>query len=57
ADAKAHVFHTQQEVADWRYKYSYEIAPDALVRHMVNINQVYMWQARMQPLGICAYLI
>ncbi|KAI6024711.1 hypothetical protein PISMIDRAFT_19240 [Pisolithus microcarpus 441] len=57
ADTKAQVFHAQQEAADWRYKYGYEITPDALARRMANINQVCARRAGMRPLGICAYLI
>ncbi|KAI6012302.1 hypothetical protein BKA83DRAFT_4500786 [Pisolithus microcarpus] len=47
ADTKAQVFHAQQEAADWRYKYGYEITPDALARRMANINQVCVRRAGM----------
>ncbi|KAI6023267.1 putative proteasome subunit alpha type 6, partial [Pisolithus microcarpus] len=52
ADAKAQVFCAQWEAADWRYKYGYEITPDALARQLANINQIYMQRAGMRPLNV-----
>ncbi|KAI0314528.1 proteasome subunit iota [Amylostereum chailletii] len=57
ADARTQVMRAQIEASNFRYKYGYEITPDALARRLANMNQVYTQRAGMRPYGISMILI
>jgi len=57
ADARVQVQRAQSEAADFRYKFGYEIEPDALAKRLANINQVSTQRAGSRPLGIAMILI
>ncbi|PAV20586.1 20S proteasome subunit [Pyrrhoderma noxium] len=57
ADARVQVTRARAEAAEFRYKYGYEINPEALARRLANINQVYTQRAAMRPLGIATIFI
>ncbi|KAI5116057.1 hypothetical protein M0805_002843 [Coniferiporia weirii] len=57
ADARAQVARARSEATNFRYKYGYEISPEALALRIANINQVYTQRAAMRPLGISMILI
>lgn len=56
ADARSQVIKAQQQAADFRYKYGYEISTDMIAKRVANINQVYTQHAAMRPLGVCKLL-
>lgn len=55
-DAKAQVLRIQQETADGRFKYDYEITPGALTRLIANINQVCTQRVGMRRPGVSMIL-
>ncbi|TFY66873.1 hypothetical protein EVG20_g4211 [Dentipellis fragilis] len=57
ADARSQVARARVESTDFRFKYGYEITPDALARRLANLNQVYTQKAAMRPFGIAMILI
>lgn len=57
ADAKAAVQRTRYEASNFKFKYGYDITPEALAKRIGNINQIYTQHAYMRPLGVSMMLI
>ena len=53
ANAQSQVIRVHAEAIEFRYKYGYEINPEALACCIANISQVYTQRAAMHLLGIC----
>ncbi|KAI6100551.1 hypothetical protein F5141DRAFT_1139391 [Pisolithus sp. B1] len=51
-DAKAQVLRTQQETADGRFKYDYEITPGALTTHSEYQSTMILQCSKRDPKGL-----
>ncbi|CAR23381.1 proteasome core particle subunit alpha 1 [Lachancea thermotolerans CBS 6340] len=51
-DARNAALRAKAEVAEYRYKYGYDMPADVLAKRMANLSQIYTQRAYMRPLGV-----
>ena len=52
ADARIAVQQAQQEAAEFKYKFGYDITPDLLAKRIANVNQTRTQKASQRPLAV-----
>lgn len=57
ADARSQALRARLELAEFKYKYGYEMPCDVLSKRMANISQIYTQRAYMRPLGVALTFI